>query len=252
MTSRSRSRILLPLVLLFPLLTSSALTAGCGAADPEGGSMSLEQNAGARGDVTSASFARASTSDIFAETFEGAPVGALGSEWTLAGGAPSSLTVDNGASGHLLRLHGDKGSGFVVGSRAFPNTTRDLTVTYDIWAEEGSSQQFSLGGYRKGQIRLFRTDGIFTAGVPGAMRGDLLANTPRGNVDCGPLPSNTWVRVTLRLRFSTHSYDVLFNDAPTACMNLPNEATAADKLTIQDPANDGLGGESLWDNFRVF
>jgi hypothetical protein len=183
---------------------------------------------------------------VWSADFESAPLGA--SPWFTSGGGASSVSVVATTDhGHALKLHGSPTLGdFIIAAQDHPPIARDFTTRFDVKPAAGASPTFiqrgTGSGYSRQQLRLFRAPGSDT----------LWASSALGNTACGTLKSGVWSQITLRVRFSTATFDVAINGV-TACSGLSTRLGApATGVSVMDPSNEGYGGDTLFDNFAGY
>src|ERR1051325_11232568 len=169
--------------------------------------------------------ARAPLTGSFTLDFETDALGPLSTAWSQVKDSttsPDTATIINTADhGHVLQVHGSPAvPNYLVAAFHFSNSTMDIENSFDINPASGSSFVWSLlgSGQMPRWIRLQRG--------PGSLMMEAYTG-PSGGTNCGNLASDTWSTVTVIMHTGQlpHTFDVLVNGAPTACMGVSTYLT---------------------------
>jgi hypothetical protein len=242
-----------------PWLSSAlamVLAAGCGMA--EGDEMPLDDEAGVdQGNPDPSIDDEPGIGDIEqgltaggGVNFEGYATGPVASPWQISRTLSTSATVERTSDhGNVFLLKGVATEWQWLMAKLAISVSTDISATVDIKPDSGAGFVWTVFGtgvsnYKR-RIRLERFPGTNTLTA---------SASPSGDVDCGPLPSNQWSRVTLVIRTGTtpSSYDVLINGNRTSCTNLRAYVTKPfNMVEIMDSANDRWGGTVRFDNISL-
>lgn len=186
---------------------------------------------------------------VLHEDFEDDALGSLGAAWTVSSAGSGSVSIANTRDhGHALLLQGSRTVGeFLTASLAISSSSTDITTQVDIKPASGASFIWTLNGagssLGRRRIRLQQEPGSTT----------LVASTaPSGNTSCGTLPSGAWSKVTLIVHTVPGTFDVLIDDASTACSGVAAGIQPPfNSVSVMDASNDGWGGIVRFDDIDV-
>ncbi len=155
---------------------------------------------------------------------------------TIQKGGTSTATTTMGGNGLGLELAGGTEAGaYLVARYDVPPRTGEVTAGFTVMPQAGASFAFDLrGSGPRPFIRLER--------VPGS--DELLATTPAGEVDCGPVGSGDSTSISLVVHDSLPAtFDVLLDGAASRCTRLPTQIQPPfTGFIVEDEAGEGYGG----------
>ena len=219
-------------------------------ANPEQGTATGEQGTEETGEPADDSSEIENMTTLMSVNFESYGQGVVASPWSISRSPASQATIaSTGDHGKVFRLQGSPATGdFLLAQLGF-SVPSDVAASVDINPAADGSFVWSVHGkgvstYKR-RIRLQRWPDTNTL---------VATASPSGDTDCGPMPSNTWTKVTIIVHTATtpSTFDVLINGRPTACTGLQAYVTRPfEMVQIMDSSSLDWGGAVSFDNIVV-